>query len=382
MSVSTPTRTKPPRAPGLTVHSDVAGLAGLAPEWDALLVECAAPSLFLTHAWVSAWWDVFGTSHQLHVVSVRSESGELIGLAPLFIARGVEGYPANLRVLALLGQQGDTLAEELDVLARPGHEAEVAQALADHLVAIQSSAWDALYFERVRGDAEVVPQIEACLARAGLCAERSGTQESPYLTLPATPGDVLAGLSKNFRRQIRNARNRLAKEGNVEIAFAGTDVPVDEAMDTLIALHRKRWGPDDGSFDTDAYVRFHRALSRALHADGRLLLVLMKLDGEPVAVRYDFVFAGRIWCFQGGWDPDYERMRIGTLLTATVLEWGVEQGLAEYAFLSGDDAYKWRWTSTSRSLFDLLVWGRGARPFLARTKRRVKAGLRKLLRRQ
>ena len=210
---------------------------------------------------------------------------------------------------------------------------------------------------------------------------RSAEEQSPYFPLPASADDVLAGLSKNFRRQVRNARNRLEREGTVELAFAGKDVPVDEAMDCLIRLHRKRWGPEDGSFDTDAYVRFHRALSRAFHADGRLLLVLLRLDGVAIAARYDFVYAGRIWCFQGGWDPDFERMRVGTLLTAEVLRFGAEQGLVEYAFLSGDDAYKLRWTQASRPLFDVLIWGRGPRPLLARAKRRVKGLLRKLLRR-
>ena len=159
---------------------------------------------------------------------------------------------------------------------------------------------------------------------------------------------------------------------------AGRDVPLDEAYETLVALHRVRWGPDDGSFDTAHYVGFHRTLCPQLLEQGRLLLVLLRVAGRPVAARYDFLFAGRIWCFQGGWDPGYEKQRVGTILTAEVMRLGIEEGAREYAFLSGDDNYKRRWTSESRTLHDLVVWGRGARPAWVRMRQRLKAAVKRV----
>ncbi|MDJ0975631.1 MAG: GNAT family N-acetyltransferase [Planctomycetota bacterium] len=377
MSTTTTPARKLASAPApLVVLEDPAALATLAKDWDALLEASRSPSLFLTSTWVTTWWEVFGQGGALHVVCVRSDAGELIGVAPFFVRTGVEGLPAPLRVLMLIGQQGDTLAEELDVIARPGAEAEVAEAVSKHLIACGASTWDAIWFERVRADSAVMPHIEAALAGSGLEVERRNAQPSAYLPLPDSMEALTGALSKNFRRQLRNARNRLGREGDVALRFAGVDVTVEEAMATLVRLHRERWGPDDGSFDTDAYVRFHQALSLRLFDEDRLMLVLLTLDGTPIAARYDFLYGERIWCFQGGWDPAYERMRVGTLLTADVLEWGIENGYVEYAFLSGDDPYKRRWTDASRELFDLFAWGRSGAARRARRKERLVAALR------
>lgn len=377
MSVSSPAVRRPLQTPDrLVVLDDAAALSSLAPEWEALLDASPTPSIFLTPTWVTTWWGVFGAEARLHVICVRAADGTLIGLAPFFLARGVEGLPASLRVLMLLGQQGDTLAEELDVIARRGFEAEVADAVGAHLAQTQRATWDAAWFERVRADSLVMPRIEATLAARGLRVERKNPQPSTYLTLPDSREALARGLSKNFRSQLRNARNRLARAGDVALCFAGVDVAVEDAMDMLVELHRRRWGPDDGSFDTEAYLRFHRELSLRLFDEDRLLLVLLTVDGTPVAARYDFLYAERIWCFQGGWDPAYERMRVGTVLTADVLEWGIENGYVEYAFLSGDDPYKRRWSDGTRDLFDLLVWGRGRAASRARVLSGIKARLR------
>jgi CelD/BcsL family acetyltransferase involved in cellulose biosynthesis len=360
------------------LHTNDHAFLQLEEEWDALLERSHQPSLFLTHAWVSTWWRVFGPGHALHLLTVRDDAGCMLGIAPCQVRTGAEGFPPGTRVLMLLGQQGDTLAEELDCIAATGEEARVADAIARHLIASQPGTWDVIHFERVRSDAVAMPLLEAALSRAGLATQRQAEQPSPYLTLPDAAESLLASCSKNFRSQLRSGRNRLAREGDVEVQIAGRDIDVGDAFDTLVALHRARWGPDDGSFDTEAYVAFHRALCPRLLEAGRLLLVLLCVDGRAVAARYDFLFAERIWCFQGGWDPAYEKQRVGTILTAEVMRLGIEQGATEYAFLSGDDAYKRRWTSESRTLHDLVVWGRGRRATWARLRQQLKATLRRV----
>ncbi len=363
----------------VALHTEEDVFTRLEPEWDALLAQSTAPSLFLTHAWVSTWWSVFGAGHQLHLLTVQDDTtGGLLGLAPCFIRTHAEGYPPSTRVLMLLGQQGDTLAEELDCIAKSGEETRVAAATSKHLIVSQPGAFDVIHFERVRSDSVVMPLVEAALAAGGLEVTRQGEQPSPYLSLPGDADALLGSFSKNFRSQLRSGRNRLAREGAVEIQVAGDDIAVEEAFDALVALHRARWGPDDGSFDTEAYVDFHRALCPQLLEQGRLLLVLLRVEGKPVAARYDYLYAGRVWCFQGGWDPSYDKQRVGTILTSEVMRLGIEQGATEYAFLSGDDSYKRRWTSESRTLHDVVVWGKGRRAAWARNKLRLKAALKRM----
>jgi len=281
----------------------------------------------------------------------------------------------------LIGQQGETLAERLDLIVRRGHEEAVVEAFIEHLAAEQRERFDLLFFERVRAESTVLAVLRRGLEARGLTVRTDGEQPSPYRTLPATQEALRASMSRNFRRQLSNARNRLEKEGAVTLSFAPADLPVEEAMDELIALHRARWGPDEGSFRTPDYVQFHRTLSERLADRGELALALLRVGGASVAARYDFLYGGRVWCFQGGWQPAYERMRVGTLLTAEVMAWAIDRGCTEYDFLSGDDAYKRRWADGERTLVDLRAWGRGAGAWRHFQASRLRALARRLLRR-
>ena len=89
---------------------------GLAADWNDLLARSSNDSVFLSWEWVSAWWDVFGDLFEPHVIAARTAAGELVGLAPLMIARGERGEGRQLRALMLMGQRGDTLAEHLDLI--------------------------------------------------------------------------------------------------------------------------------------------------------------------------------------------------------------------------------------------------------------------------
>ena len=74
-------------------------------------------------------------------------------------------------------------------------------------------------------------------------------------------------------------------------------------MDRLIALNRARWGDDGVAFHTPEFCEFHRRLAPQLLERGRLSLMILQLDGVDAAIRYDFVYADRLWVFQGGWSP-------------------------------------------------------------------------------
>ena len=332
--------------------TDASALHALRDEWNGLLAVSATNSLFLRHEWIATWWDVFGSDFDLHVFLVRDGAGGLVAAAPLMTGAGPGRLRRRLRHLMVVGQQGETHAEHLDLLVRRDAVPEAVGLLARGLLE-QTGPWDALFLERVPADSPNLAALERALGAAGLPVARVHAQASPYLPLPGSWAELLAAKSKNFRRQWKNSYNRLAAQGTVRLLLAGRDVGLDEAFDRLVELHRARWGDDDGSFRTPRYVEFHRRLSRALGDAGDLLLVLLEVAGETVAARYDFAHGGKAWCFQSGWLPEVERMRAGTVLTGLVLEHVIERGLTEYDFLSGEDDYKRRWATEERTLVDV-----------------------------
>ena len=90
-------------------------------EWEQLLPDTSADTIFITPFWQKLWWDHFGQEANLHIVSVR-RGQELIGIAPLMLTDGVLSF------------LGDTdLFDYHDFLVRIGSEAEFYNVLCEYL---------------------------------------------------------------------------------------------------------------------------------------------------------------------------------------------------------------------------------------------------------
>jgi CelD/BcsL family acetyltransferase involved in cellulose biosynthesis len=315
-------------------------------EWDSLLLRSPNPSFFLTWDWIEVWWETYGRQYQPHVIVAYDRDDQLCGIAPFMIRPALPGFGHTIRKLSFIGQGGDTLAEYLDLIVDGAVEERATTALLDTLFESCGSEWHVLDLQLIPGTSTTLHY----LSKRGEISWQRLQRESPYLSLPADWGAVLAARSTNFRQQFKNSDNRLKRMGEVRYLLAGLDIPVSDAMDHLVRLNRGRWGDEGRSFRSERYEQFHRELSARACEKNRLLFVVLTVDGNAVAARYDFVFGNKVWCFQGGWETAYQRMRIGTLLTGEVIRRGINLGCTEYDFLAGDSAYKGRWASGSRPL--------------------------------
>ena len=115
--------------PMLERVEDDAAFASLAPEWDDLLFDTAAPSVFATWAWLSTWRDTLGSGHRLAVVTARDpRDGLLLGAAPFAVEACHSSRRPPYRALVFLGS-GPAAPDHLDLLVRRGHEDVVGAAL-------------------------------------------------------------------------------------------------------------------------------------------------------------------------------------------------------------------------------------------------------------
>lgn len=323
----------------------------VAPEHDRLLASSTLRSVFLTADFLQPWFDVFGGRHDLVNLAFRRD-GRLIGSAPLAV-QAAAGRPP-LRRLVMAGQS-PTSGEHLDLVAEAGSECEVAEALADQLTGPYGRCWDVMTIQRVLTDARGIRRLAEALEARGCEVELVATGTSPFTVLPLEAADLLTGKSKNFRDQVKQSRNRVARLGEVRLVEPGDDeCSHEEAFDRLVELHRVRWA-DRSSFDTPDKIRFHREVSRRLSSEDRLYLALLLVDGQPVAARYDFVHEGKLWCIQGGWDPVHASARPGLFMTEAAMRWAISRRLREYDFLAGEGDYKQRWSTGSRDLMTVVA---------------------------
>ena len=322
----------------------------LAAEWPELAANSAADAIFLSWPWLDTWMGVYGDGGQWLVLVARDAvDGKLLGVAPMMLDRGAGHVGRWMRRVILVGQKADTASEYLDWVMRRGHEEAVASVFCDYLLREEGRSWDLLRFETMRGDSPTLPLLEKAFAAHGRSLTITPATTSPYLTLPASWDGFLASRSGTFRTRW----NKFHREHRIVMKEAGVNMTVIEGMQVIRDLNEKRWGDRRRSFLSDRYRRFHDEVSARMLAAGHLAMLFLEADGQIVAGRYDFAYAGKAWCFQGGWLPEWEKERAGKMMLTAMMRWCIEHGLSEYDFLGGEASYKSEWANSERQIVDI-----------------------------
>jgi CelD/BcsL family acetyltransferase involved in cellulose biosynthesis len=355
------------------------GLDALAQQW-ARLDDLAPATVFQSLGWARAIFDFEaqrGNTAFDPVIATVSDGSGLVGLLPLERIR-----TGTRTVLTPLGQ---AFGQYADALVAPGFEATpiVGRLLK---AAISAAPCDVVSLLKVRED--------SALAR-GMPATRQVTgevQAAPYVDLTAFPdfAAYFATIKPKTRKNMRNARNRLEREGPVEHYLASGQEVIGVVERTLVGrsqrLHRQ--GLTSRAFREPGFLDFCRSL--AANPDLDLLAMSLSHRGEPVAEQWGFVHDGRYYAFVASRDFDHSDESPGKLHLGEVIRTAAERGLAGCDLGVPAMPYKLTWATgtvsvrdyalpvTPRGLFIVKLWDMGLRPRLKQLVLGMPSGVRSL----
>jgi CelD/BcsL family acetyltransferase involved in cellulose biosynthesis len=325
--------------------------AGMAEEWDALLRESPARSIFLTWEWLYTWWRHLGQGRRLSILAVR-EGAALVGIAP-FVLRRRWPRLSPLPTLEFLGT-GDVGSDYLDLISTPGYEARVLGAVADHVAARRVS----LRLLRVEASSALGARLAETLGGAGWSLGRSTAETCPCIALDGHTWDsYLASLGADHRYNVRRRLRNLERAG-ARFERVVSEEQLREVLPALVALHLMRWRERGGSeaFHREALVAFHEELSRRALARGWLRLFAWRLHGRVVAALYGFLYDGRFSFYQSGFDPREGQLSLGLAAMGLAIKSAIEEQAVAYDLLHGDEAYKFLWCREARRLVTLELF--------------------------
>jgi CelD/BcsL family acetyltransferase involved in cellulose biosynthesis len=288
----------------------------------------AARNVFATWEWISTWWRHFGAGHQPLVTACRAADDRVIGILPFYLWAS-----RPLRILRFIGHgAGDHLG--------PVYASQDEPAVAD-------GARRTL--ERLRWDVFVGDQLPAPARWSGVLGAKVLVREgNPVLRAPAGGWDgFLAGRSPNFRQQLRRRERRLAREHRLAFRLVQDAAELPSALDALFRLHTLRW-PNGSAFQ--AREAFHREFAALGFQRGWTRIWLLELDGQAVAAWYGLRFAGAESYYQAGRDPAWDHRSVGFVLLAHSIRAAFQDGIGEYRFLRGHEAYKYRFAAEDPGL--------------------------------
>ncbi len=260
-------------------------------------------------------------------VEVAFADGRLVGGLPLETRRPFPG----ISVMSFMGRQHSALG---DVLLADDVGASVARQLV----------------ERAR-DADVdyvnffgAPETSV-LGRAFTPAELPSVEriQAPVLDLAGGWDAVYREKMSARRRRVQRRRERILQEmGDVDFRLARTEDELVDALEAAFRLNDLRWKgrSDTSEFTTTTGKEFHRAAIRELACDDRARILLLLVDGVPIAFEYYLLLDDRMYRYRTGFDPTFERGSPGWLALLRAIELASSEGATRVEYLGGREQYK------------------------------------------
>lgn len=312
---------------------------------------------FRSFEWVTTWWKHYGQAverRQLHVVVIRNDeqlgSEQVLAIAPWYI----ELSRTRGRIVRWLGS-GEVCSDHPTILCKDKDRMAVVDALARHL--LQSEDWNRLVLEAIDEQDELMAEFSERMAAAGCSVSRQSEGNCWCIQLPDNWEDYLATLSKSHRKQIRRADRSTLGTERAKWRLVKSAEQLNVEWPLFVDLHQRRRQSlgEPGCFASRQFAAFHREVAERFLALDKLRLSFLDLDGHPVAVEYQFAGGGRLFAYQGGFDPNLLDQEPGRLSLIATLKSAIDQGFKEIDFLRGDEPYKAHWRATANPTYRLKI---------------------------
>lgn len=319
-------------------------LGSLEEDWRRLEHLDSRATLYQTWEWNAAWWSCFKRRKRARILVIR-EGGRIIAIAPFYTSRHL-GLP--VRRLAFFGTG---VSDYLDILAADRHRDMAARLVLETLS--RSSGFELADLQQLRPGAALL-----IAARSWDCPCEVLPQEPcPYLPLEPAWERQIAAFNKKLRQNIGYHERLIERTFSDHSWTLCTEESLEVGMTALFALHQSRWKARllPGVLGSVRTQRFHRIIARQFARLGSLRLHLLRLEESPAAALYCFCFKGRTYYYLGGFDPQWSKYSLGTILTARAIRQAIEDGCDVFDFLRGAEPYKYRWTSAEELNSRLLL---------------------------
>jgi CelD/BcsL family acetyltransferase involved in cellulose biosynthesis len=338
------------------------GVDALASEWNDLLADSNANTIFLTWEWISAWRWTIQDSVRPFVIVVRNGENRLVGLGAFYFCKLSLACLLPYRCLRTMGDY-PTGAEYPDWIVRRSCEEQAAEAIATELAA-NAADWDLMWLPLMSGWTGASERIRNACDSSGLRWQARPTDFSA-IPLPRSYADYELLLSKKARDELRRSCRTVYERSQAQFELCDKPECLPEHLDAMFDLNAKRWASAGmlGTFVRKPLeARFYREFCPVALERGWLLLSALRIDGSIKAVDVGYVYNGKFLSLQGGFDPEGPK-NMGHAQRKRVLEILIAKGVGEFDYLGTVTDYKLRSGARERLGYQVFIGSPSWRTF-------------------
>jgi CelD/BcsL family acetyltransferase involved in cellulose biosynthesis len=306
-------------------------------DWSDLVDADPVATFFHRPRYLKLYWEEFGQDQDAGLLlAFGEEAGRTIG------AVAFERIDGLVRFLG-----GTEVTDYMGPVAAPGFEDAFAGELFGALV--ERDDWREADLRGLGEDSPWLPRLSVAAGARGLTVEPGLDAVAPFLALPPTWDDYLAGLSGKLRHEMRRKARRLSAElGEHSLVFASAATLVDD-LGQFAAMHRTSEGPK-GHFMVAGMELFFRRLGELFIPEGEFHLAFLEAGGVRSAGAIAFRHRGVFYLYNSAFDRSMRDLAPGMVLVADLIEHAVGDGCRAFDLLKGDLQYKYRFGAVRREV--------------------------------
>lgn len=334
----------------ITVVADWETFAGLKCRWNDLLTQSKADTFFLAWEWVYSWAKCFlGRNRNLFILCVY-KGRELVAIAPWCIRHTRLGIFRVRQIEFLATPEGGS--DYLDIIAKRGHEREIAGVIYRFLFEDVREQWDLLSLSDIPADSLFLHHLLAIIDKAGKYFSINPAAFCPITVLPNTWENFLTSLSRNRREQFRRHRRLLEEQGDFyHRTIVHSCEQQTSALEEFWKLYKDRWPEAD-----DTLYTFIIELIAQQKSHDWLQIDFLEVGDKKVGGLLHFICGERVLMYLMAIDRAFSpKISIGNIIVGLCIERAINTRRKYYDFLKGDESYKFHWSNTGRSSLKLVV---------------------------
>lgn len=343
-------------------------------DWNAVYDADPDAQLFLSYRWLAGWLKWI-SGPWLVLAAKASEAADAPHVA--FLPLRISVKTSDTSFYNELNMAGNFAADYTGILCRPGYEHQVMPAFARYL---KQMNWARLNLENIRlSEARYrllmahFPKASFEITQVSRIGKVDGIDNAlcPFAPLPPDFNAYLDSLSANTRQKIRRLLKQMESSDEYRITEA-TPETIERDLDTLLRFWEIKWTPRKGDL-VHALVRSNRAMLTQSFKTGLLYLPTFWKGDQPVAALATFIDRRKraFLFYMTGRDETFEGPPSGVILHAHSIRYAIENGIAEYDFLRGNESYKYSFGVKERRIRCTVIGTKNGRNIGGRLDRRT-----------
>ncbi|MGD2246283.1 MAG: GNAT family N-acetyltransferase [Candidatus Aminicenantes bacterium] len=311
--------------------------------WNQSLFSSDQNNPFLTHEWLSTWWECFSQGCHLEVLLCKDEAGNILGMAPFMVKEKIIRFMASQEV-----------SDYCDVVAVKGREQGLYKCLGDYLGMVHPEVKkiDLINIGSTSATLDFLPSLALKHKYSSSCTE---LEVAPVLELQASYENYLESLSKKKRHELRRKLKRIESLEGIRVEKITEARALESCLDEFITLH-KQGSPSKSKFWEEPHmVEFFHQIARRFSRQKWIELNVCSLKGRILAALISFDYSDRVYFFNVTFDRNFAWYSPGIYLFNHCIQEAILNGKKVADFLRGREEYKYYFGAEDSKIFRLVL---------------------------